>query len=194
MVFDQALATVPPALLSRMTPSLPQAYHEKLRSLKGIGAVALVLSLSKPLSEIGYYWFNLPKSDGFPFLALVEHTNFVSARHFNGEHLVYCGDYLESTHEYFSLSQEELLERFLPTLQRINPAFQRVWIRKSWLFRTPYAQPVPFINQSRLIPEIETPMPNLYLASMSQVYPWDRGTNFAVELARRVAGRMVPTR
>jgi protoporphyrinogen oxidase len=194
MVFDQALATVPPALLSRMTPSLPQAYHEKLRSLKGIGAVALVLSLSKPLSEKGYYWFNLPKSDGFPFLALVEHTNFVSARHFNGEHLVYCGDYLESTHEYFSLSQEELLERFLPTLQRINPAFHRAWIRKSWLFRTPYAQPVPFINQSRLIPEIETPMPNLYLASMSQVYPWDRGTNFAVELARRVAGRMVPTR
>jgi hypothetical protein len=31
-------------------------------------------------------------------------------------------------------------------------------------------------------------MPGLYLASMSQVYPWDRGTNYAVEIGRRVAG------
>jgi hypothetical protein len=26
---------------------------------------------------------------------------------------------------------------------------------------------------------------------MSQVYPWDRGTNFAVEVARRAAHRML---
>jgi hypothetical protein len=26
---------------------------------------------------------------------------------------------------------------------------------------------------------------------MSQVYPWDRGTNFAVELGQRVAGTML---
>jgi len=31
-------------------------------------------------------------------------------------------------------------------------------------------------------------VPGLYFASMSQVYPWDRGTNFAVEIGRRVAG------
>jgi hypothetical protein len=30
----------------------------------------------------------------------------------------------------------------------------------------------------------------LYFASMSQVYPWDRGTNFAVEIGRRAA-RMI---
>jgi len=26
---------------------------------------------------------------------------------------------------------------------------------------------------------------------MSQVYPWDRGTNYAIELGREVAARMV---
>ena len=26
---------------------------------------------------------------------------------------------------------------------------------------------------------------------MSQVYPWDRGTNFAVEIGRRVAGMVM---
>jgi hypothetical protein len=26
---------------------------------------------------------------------------------------------------------------------------------------------------------------------MSQVYPWDRGTNYAVEIGRRAAARMI---
>jgi hypothetical protein len=46
---------------------------------------------------------------------------------------------------------------------------------------------VPRLNHSRAIPDIRTPLPGLYFASMSQVYPWDRGTNFAVEIGRRAA-------
>ena len=107
--FDQVLATVPPFLLAKLTPSLDEAYKQKLTSLKSIGAVVLILSITKPLSKKGYYWFNLPKSSGFPFLALVEHTNFLSPKHYNGAHLIYCGDYLENTHEYFSLSKEEMV-------------------------------------------------------------------------------------
>ena len=100
----------------------------------------------------------------------------------------YCGDYLDVSHEYFSLSQEQLLERFLPALTRFNPAFDRSWIKQTWLWKTAYAQPVPGLNHSQNIPPLRTPVPGLYFASMSQVYPWDRGTNFAVEIGRRVAG------
>jgi hypothetical protein len=64
-------------------------------------------------------------------------------------------------------------------------------VRKHWLFRTTYAQPVPLINHSRHIPDIQTPIPGLYFASMSQVYPWDRGTNFAVEIGRKAASQML---
>ena len=91
------------------------------------------------------------------------------------------------THEYFQLSETELVERFIPALKKVNPAFQRDWIRKSWVWRAPYAQPVPALNHSRQIPAIKTPLPGLYWASMSQVYPWDRGTNYAVEIGRRAA-------
>jgi protoporphyrinogen oxidase len=153
--------------------------------------VVLILSLNRPLSKKGYYWFNLPKSAGFPFLALVEHTNFLPACQYGGENLVYCGDYLENSHEYFSLSREELLVRFLPSLERINPDFKPDWLVRSWLFKAPYAQPVPGVNHSAFIPEIATPIPNLFYASMSQVYPWDRGTNYAVELGRRTAQLML---
>ena len=57
-------------------------------------------------------------------LALVEHTNFVSKENFGGDHIVYAGDYLELGHEYFSMSDDELLERFIPAFQKFNPEFQ----------------------------------------------------------------------
>ncbi len=189
--YDRVLVTTSPGLLSRMAPDLPEDYLKGLLALKSMGAVVLTMSLKHQLSEQGYYWFNLPKSAGFPFLALVEHTNYVSPEHFGGEHILYAGDYLEPGHEYFSLSKEELLERFLPAIQRINPAFSRDWVIKTWVHKAAYAQPVPLVNHSKNIPAIQTPVDGLYFASMSQVYPWDRGTNFAVEIGRRAARMMM---
>ena len=155
-----------------------------------MGAVILVLSLKNQLSREGYYWYNLPKTAGFPFLALVEHTNFLNPQYFNGEHIIYCGDYLDVSHEYFSLTKEELLARFLPAFKRFNPDFNADWGRRSWLFKTDYAQPIPLVNLSANIPAIQTPIPGLFFASMSQVYPWDRGTNYAVQIGRRAARLM----
>ncbi|GAB4515522.1 MAG: NAD(P)/FAD-dependent oxidoreductase [Anaerolineae bacterium] len=185
--FDHCLVTTSPGLLARLAPSLPPSYLQGLLSLKSMGAVVLILALRHRLSEDGIYWHNLPKEAGFPFLALVEHTNYLKPEYFGGDHIVYCGDYLDPDHEYFSLSKEELLERFLPALKRFNPRFEPDWVRECWLFRTPYAQPIPLVNHSQAIPDVRTPIRGLWLASMSQVYPWDRGTNFAVEIGRRVA-------
>jgi protoporphyrinogen oxidase len=191
VVYDQALVTVSPAQLVGIAPELQADYLKSLLNLKHLGAVVMVVSLKHQLSREGYYWYNLPKKEGYPFLALVEHTNFMDASHYNNEHIIYCGDYLENDHEYFQLSQDELLQRFLPSFKKINPDFEPDWINQTWLFKANYAQPVPFLNHSRNIPPIETPIPGLYFASMSQVYPWDRGTNFAVEIARRAAGLML---
>lgn len=189
--FDAVLATTSPRLLADLTPALDDAYRSKLLGLKSIGAVNLILALNHPLSTQGYYWFNLPKTAGFPFLALVEHTNFVPAELFGGDHIIYCGDYLPADHEYFKLSKEELLERFIPSFKRINPDFSPSWVRQTWLFRSAYAQPVPGLNHSLNIPPIQTSLKNLFFASMSQVYPWDRGTNYAVELARQAAAQII---
>ena len=188
--FDRVLVTTSPNLMAKMCPDLPEEYLKGLLELKSMGAVVMVLSLKEQLSKEGYYWFNLPKEAGFPFLALVEHTNFVPPENFGGDRIVYAGDYLEQGHEFFSLSDEQLLEKFLPAFQKINPAFTRDWVKKVWVFKTNYAQPVPLLNHSKNIPPIQTPIEGLYFASMSQVYPWDRGTNFAVEIGRRAA-RMI---
>jgi protoporphyrinogen oxidase len=189
--FDKVLVTTSPNLLAKLSPELPENYLKGLLELKSMGAVVMVLSLNQQLSKDGYYWFNLPKEAGYPMLALVEHTNFVPKEHFGGDHIVYAGDYLQVGHEYFSMSDEELLERFTPAFKKFNPAFQRDWVKKVWVFKTNYAQPVPLVNHSKNIPTIQTPIEGLYFASMSQVYPWDRGTNFAVEIGRRAAQMML---
>ncbi|MBN2046465.1 MAG: NAD(P)/FAD-dependent oxidoreductase [Anaerolineaceae bacterium] len=188
---DRVLSTVSPVLMSRIAPQLPEDYLAQLFKLKHMGAVVLTLSLKHQLSKDGYYWFNLPKKAGYPFLALVEHTNFIPSEHFGGDHIIYMGDYLVQGHEYFSLSKEELLERFLPSLKRINPDFEEDWVKDSWLNKTSYAQPVPEVNHSQKLPPVKTPLDGLYFVSMSQIYPWDRGTNFAVEYARETAALII---
>jgi len=188
--FDKVLVTTSPNLMARLCPDLPENYLKGLLELKSMGAVVMTLALTQPLSKDGYYWFNVPKEEGYPFLALVEHTNFVPRENFGGDHIVYAGDYLEMGHEYFSMSDDELLERFIPAFQKFNPEFSRDWVKKIWVHKTNYAQPVPLVNHSKNIPEIQTPIQGLYFASMSQVYPWDRGTNFAVEIGRKAARLM----
>jgi protoporphyrinogen oxidase len=184
--FDAVISTSSPALMARLAPDLPAEYAEKLHQLKSMGAVVMVLALDRQLTK-DIYWYNLPKPAGFPFLAMVEHTNYMDPQHYGGDHIIYCGDYLDPSHEHFTLSKEQLLDKFLPALTRFNPQFDRSWVKDSWLWKTAYAQPVPPVNHSHNIPPVRTPVKGLYFASMSQVYPWDRGTNFAVEIGRRVA-------
>jgi protoporphyrinogen oxidase len=187
--YDAVISTSSPALMAKLAPDLPDSYSASLRSLKSMGAIVLVVTLDRQLTR--YYWHSLPKEAGFPYLAMVEHTNFIGPEHYGGDHILYLGDYLETGHEYFSLSKEELLERFLPSLTRFNPDFQPSWVKDSWVWKTAYAQPVPPLNHSHNIPPIKTPLPGLYFASMSQVYPWDRGTNYAVEIGQKAAGLVI---
>ena len=192
--FDRVLSTTSPRLMLKLTEGLAETpYGKQVADLKSIGGLCVVLALKQGLMQDDTYWLNLPATTAdkskstFPFLALVEHTNFIPREHYGGDHIIYCGDYVPPTHEYFTMSEEELVERFLPALKKVNPNFERDWIRKWWVWRAPYAQPVPELNHSEKIPDLKTPMKGIYWASMSQVYPWDRGTNFAIEIGRRVA-------
>ncbi|MCA9976842.1 MAG: FAD-dependent oxidoreductase, partial [Anaerolineales bacterium] len=197
-VFDQVLFTTSPALLDRLAPDLPPDYLGGLQKLNSMGAVVLVLALKQPLmADSSTYWLNLPAATpdktqtDIPFLALVEHTNYIDKSHYGGDHIIYCGDYVKPEHPYLHMSQSQIEDLFLAALPKVNPNFRRDSVRKSWLFRVSYAQPVPLVNHAQNIPDIRTPLSGLYFASMSQVYPWDRGTNFAVEIGRRAAATML---
>jgi protoporphyrinogen oxidase len=189
--FDKVLVTLSPGLMAKLAPELPSEYLGELLKLNHMGAVVMTVSLKHALSPDGYYWYNIPKQAGYPFLSLVEHTNFLKPEYFGGDHIIYIGDYLEKDHPNFSKTDEELAAEFLPHLKKINPDFSLDWVKKIWVSKTGYAQPIPLVNHSKNIPAIKTPVDGLWFASMSQVYPWDRGTNFAVEIGRRAAKEML---
>jgi protoporphyrinogen oxidase len=86
--------------------------------------------LEKPTLAHGYYWYNIPKQAGYPFLSLVEHTNFLQPEYFGGDHIIYIGDYLEKDHPNFNKTEDELLAEFLPHLKKINPEFNPDWLRR----------------------------------------------------------------
>jgi protoporphyrinogen oxidase len=185
--YDAVISTTSPGLMQRLAPDLPADYLGKLKALTSIGAIVLTVAIDRPLTD-GIYWVNMPKREGYPFLALVEHTNMIDPRHYGGDHLLYLGDYLPPDHRYFDMSAEELVAEFTPWLKRFNAGFDDSWITGAWVHKAKYAQPVPPVGYAAMIPDVRTPVAGLYFASMSQVYPWDRGTNYAVEMGRKVAG------
>jgi len=185
--YDAVLSTVGPGLMQRLAPDLPADYLGQLKALKSMGAVVTTIALNRQLMRDGTYWANIPKREGLPFLGLVEHTNMIDPVYYGGDHLIYIGDYLDPDHRYFDLDVDGLLAEFIPHLSKFNPDFRPDWITGAWVHRAKYAQPVPPVGYADMIPAIQTPIPGLYFASMSQVYPWDRGTNYAVEMGRNVA-------
>ena len=186
--FDKVIVTVPSPLFVKISPELPKDYIDRLNKLKVIGAVNIVLRLSKQFFTDGTYWLSMCDLKS-PILALVEHTNFMDKKNYNNEHLLYVGNYMETSDPRFSMTAEQLLELYGPWLRKINPNYKLQTINYK-LFRAPFAQPIIFPNYSKDIPPTTTPLKNVYLANMQQVYPWDRGTNYAVELGKNIAKKI----
>lgn len=183
--FDAVVVTLPSFFFAKITPDLPKEYKDKLLKLKGLGAINLVLRLKKQFLTDGTYWLSICDTKS-PIMAIVEHTNFMDKKNYNNEHIVYLGNYLPFDHKYMKMSAEELLKIYDPFLKKVNPNYALSTIDYT-LFKVPFAQPIIPVNYSKIVPPFKTPLPNVYLANIQQVYPWDRGTNYAVELGQKVA-------
>jgi protoporphyrinogen oxidase len=187
-LFDKAIVTLPSFLFMQITPQLPKSYKEKLQELKSLGATNLVLRLNKPFFNDNTYWLNVCDKKT-PVMAIVEHTNYMDRKYYNQETLVYLGNYKSIDDKNYLMTKEEMLKMFDPYLKRINPSYANNIIDYK-LFKNPFAQPIVPINYSKIIPAFRTPLKNVFLANIEQVYPWDRGTNYAVELGQKIAREM----
>jgi protoporphyrinogen oxidase len=183
--FDRLIVTTP-------QPSFAQAAgipsDDVLWRNQYLGATCFVLECKH--SVIPYYWLNI-NDPTFPFLAVVEHTQMVDRAQYGGRHVLYIGNYVARDDWRYTTPPEELLKRYITWLRRVNPEFDRSWIT-DWNFsKAGFAQPVVTPEYRALIPGHRTAMEGVTLATMSQIYPQDRGQSYAVALARhavRVAG------
>ncbi len=185
--FDRVVAAVSPKVFSEMVPDLSETEKEKIRSLTSLGSLNLVMALKQSFLTDGTYWLNI--NDGsFPFLAVVEHTNFIEKKFYQNQTVLYVGGYYPANHRFFKMTKEQVFREFLPYLKKINPAFNFELLTLNFeLFKDAYSQPVVGLNYSRHLPETKTSTDGLYWASLHHVYPEDRGINYAVLLGRKIA-------
>ena len=180
------IATPAPALVADMLE--PGGVDvAALRRIPYLANLCLVLELDRALGST--YWTNV-NDPGFPYVGVIEHTNFEDASTYGGRHIVYLSKYLPETDPLYTMTDDAVMDFSVPHLQRMFPAFQRDWVHRFHVWRARWAQPVVERHYSALIPPAE-PLPGLHLASMAQIYPEDRGTNYAVREGRKVAARVL---
>lgn len=185
--FNRIILTTPTSVFEKIAGDrLPVDYRKSLKKLKMIGAVCLILELKEPLLTDGTYWLNV-NEPGFPFVAVVEHTNMIDPGHYGGSRIVYVGGYYPQNHRYFRMKKETIFKEWFPYLKKINPDFSDSSLISCHSSLARYAQPIVPVNYSKLIPGMKTPLPGVYLVNMQMVYPWDRGVNYAIEMGERVA-------
>ncbi|MFG2581612.1 hypothetical protein [Streptomyces malaysiensis] len=192
----QVLVTVAPQLAVGLLdhdgadhPAVPEL-QRRWSAIDYLGNLCLVLENNRKLSDT--YWLNVNDPD-FPFVGVIEHTNLDRPERYDGKHVVYLSKYLPTDAELYRMSDEEVFAYSLPHIQRMFPGFDRSWVERFHVWRAEHAQPVITPHYSRAMPAVESRVRGLYLSSMAQVFPEDRGTNYAVRAGRR-AGRLIADR
>ncbi|MFN7163468.1 MAG: FAD-dependent oxidoreductase, partial [Hyphomonas sp.] len=190
--FDRVLATVPSHVLAKMIAGYEDAdptYFNKLRSIDYLDAVVQVFATKQKFTK--YYWHNI-NTPNSPFVVFLSLTNLVGSERFDGLNIYYIGDYVPPEHEYMSADKEALKKRWYGELKKIFPEFDETQVVDDALFKMRNAQHIVDIGfeQNKLVP-YETPCPGVLMCNFSQIYPMDRGTNYAVRDGNAMAKRII---
>jgi len=186
--YDKVLVTTPLPTYLKIVKNLPKDYVDNLRKIKFLGNTCLILKLNKSLSNS--YWLNVAEPR-FPFVGVIEHTNIDSIESYSGYHIAYLSKYLPTSDKLFSMNKDEFFTFAFPHLRKIFPDFNKDWVEDIYLWKAEYSQPLVCKNYSDLIPDFKTPANRVWLCTMAQIYPEDRGTNYAVKYGRMVAKKML---
>lgn len=186
MDFERVIVTCAPEKLIGMMPELPATYVAELHKIQYKANICLLLELSEPISP--YYWISVADS-ALPFVAMIEHTNLVRYEPYQS-YIVYLSRYLDAQNRLCHASDAAIIAEFCGGVKQIFPHWSEKTIKNATVSRARYAQPVIGTEYSSLKPAIQTPITNLYLACMAQIYPEDRGQSYAVRMGRELARQL----
>lgn len=187
--FDKLIATVPSRIFAEMVAGAgtEAGYLQSLRSIKYLGAATLLFSSKQDLNLS--YW-NTILDRGAPFSVVIQHTKLVTPEMYKGRDIYYLGGYFPIDDRLFTAKESEITSAWLDELKHLIPQLDCSQIEDKRFFRFKYAQHVVDTGYEENIPKVHTPIRNVYLANFSQVYPWDRGMNQAVQLGKYVAANI----
>jgi protoporphyrinogen oxidase len=186
--FAAVISTVAPPLLARLAPDLPADYRRRLEAFEHSAILCTMFLLRHQLSPI--YWMNI-SDRAIPFGGLIEHTNFIPRERYGGRRILYISHYCYADEPVYRFESQELFAHYRPGLERVRPGFDETWVERQMQFRDDHAQPIVDVGYHRRLLPVAGPSPGLYAATMSQVYPEDRGTNYAVRVGTQAARALV---
>lgn len=182
--YDAVVSTLPSALLPKVAGEIfPQKYLERFKRLKFLHAIVLILETKEKFLDKSY-WLNLC-TDKIPAMVAVQHTNFVDKKHYGGHEILYVANYVDNESPLLKMSDEEIENHYLKQLRQITN--NKLQITRSFVFKGSFAQPIFDRDFLKNKPDFITPVKNFYIANLDMTYPYDRGTNYAVKLGRKVA-------
>lgn len=190
--FDAIIATVPSPVFARLVDGndgVTKEYTDKLKSIDYLGAVIMVFATDQLISP--YFWHNINDSE-IPFLVLLSTSALTGVEAFNGKHIYYIGAYVPVEHRYFAQSEAEIAREWKDGLKKMFPNFDEAQILEEKLFRFKDAQHIVGTDYIDKIPAYQSPVPHVFLSNFSQIFPDDRGTNYAIEEGKKIA-RLVIT-
>lgn len=184
--YDAVIATVPSPAFARIiqgNASVTEDYIAKLRSIDYLGAVIMVFATDQEISP--YFWHNINDPE-IPFLVLLSTSALTGTQAFRGKHIYYIGAYVPAEHRYFSDSEAAVMAEWKAGLKKMFAHFDASKILEEKLFRFKDAQHIVGTDYIDKIPAYESPVKNVYLSNFSQIFPDDRGTNYAIEEGRKI--------
>jgi protoporphyrinogen oxidase len=169
--------------LARLVPDLPTPLRDSYAGIVYHSAVVMVVELAR--SVLPCYWVTIGDSS-LPFTVAVEHTRFIPAGDYGGRTIVYLGRYAPADDPVMLQDEEVIRKQFLDAAAvAFDPMFRAPLA--SHLFRAPGAQPIVPPGWSDSRPPLRSGIAGLVLANMAQIYPWDRGVNYSLELGEEAA-------
>lgn len=166
--FDKVVCTLQTPIFQRLIPNADMEYHEFLGRTEYLGIIAPLLVLDRPLS--GRWTLNIT-DDRFPFTGVIETTAYIDPKYVGGYHLVYLPKYTAPGSPWQQKTDDEIKNIWLENLKAMFPGFDESWVRYFLIHRERYVEPLHKINETDSVPEINTPIENLYLATTAQIYP-----------------------
>ena len=166
--FDRVVVTMQTPLFTRLAPGLPRDYQDFLGKTDYLGIVCPLLVLDRPLSD---YWTLYITDESIPFTGVIETTSYINPQDVGGNYLVYLPKYTLPGSAWFKMSDEEVRETWLKYLEQMFPDFRRESIRHMFVHRERLVEPIHPLNGMPLIPEMSTPVRDLYLVNAGQIYP-----------------------
>jgi protoporphyrinogen oxidase len=184
--FDFCLFTGPSPALAKLLPTSVafNDYAAQLRSIEYLSAVCLIFTSDQSLGD--FYWINVNEPDA-PFLVFIQHTNLVDKKNYGGKNVYYIGAYLPPEGKTYALPDEELTNLWFSYLPKMFPQFDSAQVDETQVFRFSAAQHIVDTDYEQKIPDYKTPLPGVFLANFAQIFPEDRGTNFAVREGEKIA-------